>query len=230
MITILHGENTTQSRQKLFELLQAYGQKEFALNRLEAAKLDQKTLEEELGTIDLFESKKLIVIEELHSLPVSKKRTALLQQLASASDQEIVLWEKKTLTKKMLSLFPSAQVYSFKASKVLFTWLESLGSTQSAKAKLTYLHDAIRADSDQFCFIMAIWYVRLLLQEKAPSAASYSIAPPFMRAKLQAQAGKIPLEKLLNLHAELLAYDVLQKTGKPALTATQQLDLLTLTL
>ena len=227
MIRIIHGENTVKSREKLHELASDYVESGSTVVRIDGKQLDEKLLEEYLGSQELFITQKAFIIEELHSLPVSKKRTALIQKITEEQTHDVVIWEKKTLTAKMISAFPRPEVFEYKTSKILFTWLETLGLKTNPAQKLTYLHQAIAADSDHFCFIMLCWYVRLLIQAKTDEV---STAPPFMKSKLKKQAQFFSLEKLLSFHAELLAYDQGQKTSRALLKPTQQLDLWTVTM
>lgn len=224
---ILHGENTTKSREQLYLYITAAKNEQTEIRRIEAKNCTEAFLEESLGSTDLFETPKLTIIEELHSLPVSKKRAYLISLLAQNTDQNIILWEKRSLTKTMLKPFSNATVVEYKMSKTLFSWLELLGNTQNQTKKLLLLKDAIATDGDFFCFLMLIRQIRMLIQVKSGETVA---GPPFVVAKLRKQSELFTLEKLLQTHAQLLKIDSENKTSKNILTLPQQLDLLSLNL
>lgn len=227
MMIIIHGENTVLSRSKLVDLLALQKQNGVQIQRLEAKELTESDLETALGESDLFGTKKAIVIEGLHSLPKSAKQKKLLQLCAQAQTHEVLLWEKRELTATMLKLFPTAEVFGFKASKTLFTWLDLLGKKEDESKKIQLLHDAINSDGEYFCFIMLIRQCRMLIQAKTGEKIG---GAPFMIAKLQKQAQHFTLEQLLKLYKQLLTFDYAQKTSKNILSMNQWLDLLTLKL
>ncbi len=223
-ITILHGEHTVASRTILAQLLDQARANGVTVVRLQAKNLTEAELETQLGSSDLFGTDKLIVLEELHSLPRSSRKNSLIAAVAKSSIP-VVLWEKRDLTPTMLKQFQGAKVEHCKASSSLFSWLQSIGTTQPIKKKLELLQQSIAADSDQFCFIMLCRQVRqLLIVKDAGSVAGH----PFAVAQLKKQAALFSLEKLLRLHSKLLDIDWTHKTGKATLTLAQELDLLTI--
>jgi hypothetical protein len=223
-MTILHGDHLVQSRKELTSLIDEAKLRGQNIIRLEAKQLTEAVLEEALFGSDLFGTSQLIVVEGLHSLPVSKRKKSLIALLASAQDTSIILWEKRSLTKTMLKPFPQAKVSEFQTSKTLFQWLDSLGTAQSTTNKLSLLHEAIEADGDHFCYLMLARQIRLMIQVKdggTPAGA------PFMVSKIRKQASAFSIEKLLQLHGQLLEIDIAQKTSSQRLSMSQELDLVT---
>jgi len=98
---ILHGENIVKSRQKLTELISKAKNSDRQVKTLAAKKLTTPELEQSLGNQSLFGVEQTIIIEELHSLPTSKRKKELIEQISAASTQpdgssvEIILWEKR---------------------------------------------------------------------------------------------------------------------------------------
>ena len=221
---LIHGENTIASREKLVECITTSKQKGNEIVRVEAKTLTEAQLEELLGTSDLFGTAKTIIIEALHSLPTSKKKKNLITSLQKSQLHELILWEKRTLTKTMLKPFAAAQVFEYKASKTLFAWLDLLGKNQDTTKKITFLHEACSTDGDYFCFLMLIRQFRLLIQVKTGATVG---GAPFMIAKLTSQASHFTHEELLEIYKKLLQIDIAQKTSKNLLTLQQELDLLT---
>lgn len=228
---IIHSDNTTLSRQKLFEVIAELKQSGHEIIRLDAKDLEYKTLEEVFGSTGLFQEKKAVVIEGLHSLPKSQRQKELIELCANAQTHECVLWEKRELTKTMLKPFLSAQpktkVFEFKASSTLFSWLDALGSKGNETKKLALLQTALKTDGEYFCFLMLIRQLRLLLQVSYGEPIK---GAPFMISKLEKQARLFTPEKLLATYKKLLEFDLSQKRSQNLLSLNQQLDLLTLTL
>lgn len=224
-MTILHGDNTTQSRSKLVSLIHAAKDQNLRIERLESKKLTQAELESVLGSKSLFGQDKLVVIEELHSLPNSQRKKELINLLGTASHQDqIILWEKKLLTATMLKHFPQAQVLSFKASNHVFAWLDSLSGKKGTHQNHHQLFvQALESDGEVFCFLMLARQIRLLIQIKDSGQIK---GPPFMISKLKKQASNFSLEQLLRIHRQLLEMDIAHKTSASHQTLAQDLDLL----
>jgi hypothetical protein len=231
---VLHGENLTQSRNRLFQFLEAAKLQQKLITRIDAKPLTLPMLENALGSTSLFLEPKVVVIEELHSLPKSKRKDELIEYLSDATENpdspEIILWEKRQLTPTMLKKFPGAQAEEFKLTNVLFKWLDSLiGKPNDFQKKtgVTLLRQAMQSDGDMMCFVMLIRQVRLLLEVADGGGQKM---PPFMIGKLRKQAQSFSLEQLLKLHHHLLEIDHAQKTSKSLLGLGRELELLCLSL
>lgn len=227
MITILHGENLVASREKLVELLESAKEKNFTIDRFDAKNLSRAELETKLVKQDLFGSKRLVVVEGLHSLPRSKQKKQLLE-LIQAAEIELILWEKRDLTKTMLKKFPQAEIHHFKLSNALFNWLDSLrGDGRQLQDQLKKLHLALEREDAYLCFIMLARQLRLLIQLKEGNRPP---GAPWMINKLEKQAETFTLSQLLKLHQELIKIDQAHKTSASQLTLAQELDLLLINL
>jgi DNA polymerase III delta subunit len=227
MITILYGEHTVASRQKLIELIDLHKKQGELIERLEAKRIDPANLEMALAAQDLFGAGRVVVIEGLHSLPKSTKKNELVKQVA-ASTIPVILWESRDLTPTMIKQFPKAEVLQFKLTKSTFVWLDSLsGDGTHREQAVKIFHQALAEEDAQFLFIMLARQVRLLIQAKDGGVIK---GPPFMISKLKKQAGSFAMEKLLTLHSKLLSIDLGFKTSSNNLTLAQELDLLLLTM
>jgi len=220
---ILHGENEVASRQQLAMEISTAKMRGDEISRYAASDLSYGRLESALTAQSLFERAELLVIEELHSLPRSKKKTELVKLIAQyQDDQRLLLWEKKTITASQLKQFPRATVRLFKTSSAVFSWLDSLGARATLARQLELLRLASTADGAELCFLMLARQTRLLIQSKAGANPA---GPPFVQAKLRSQAQQFSLEQLHTLHSRLLDIDIKQKTGRSPFTLAQELDL-----
>jgi DNA polymerase III delta subunit len=231
-ILILHGDHQANSRLRLGELIKAAKDQGRELRRLPASGLTVPSLEQVLGENTLFGSPQTIIIEELHSLPTSANKKALLELLAEPpldpEMTELILWEKRALTKTMIGKFPGAQATEFKVSKSIFSWLDAVsGQKHTQKRQLELFHQALSQEDEWYCFIMLARQVRLLIQAQEGQIKGVA---PFMVSKLKKQAATFSSEQLLRFHHRLLELDQKHKTSASGLTLTQDLDLLLLQL
>lgn len=229
-MVILHGENLLQSRKTLGQYLQQAQAKQRRIVRLEAKKLELAQLQEEVGATGLFGEPVTLIIEELHSLPTSARKTALIKELGAlaATEQqepnpslELILYEKRQLTPTMLKQFPGAKATESKLTKALFSWLDSV--TGQFKFNQTQFQQVMDQDGEMMAFTMLLRQVRLLIQVKEGQTATLA---PFMVSKLKQQSGTFNLPQLLKLHHRLFELDLGQKTSTLNLPLQQELELL----
>jgi hypothetical protein len=227
MLTILHGENVVASRDKLIELITQAKDKNKAVERLDAKKLDLGTLETKLVKQDLFGTERIVIIEGLHSLPRSKQKSLSIE-LISQSQVEIILWEKRQLTPSMLKKLSTASIFEFKLSNALFNWLDTLrGNGKNQAKQLETLHQALEIEDPHLCLVMLARQIRMLIQIKDNGVIK---GPPWMVSKLKKQGQTFELKQLLDLHTKLLEIDLRQKTSTNTLELDQELDLLLLSM
>jgi DNA polymerase III delta subunit len=223
-MTIIHGENTIKSRQALLDLIEKYKSRGFETLILSAKNLATAQLEQALGGDSLFGSSKVVIVEELHSQQESAKRKQLIT-LLSATTSEVILWEKRLLTATMLKKFPKASVDTYKASSILFSWLDSLGKKGNPAGQIKQLQDICKQESAQFCLSMITRQIRLLIASKNDGQLK---AAPFVVVKLKSQAQQFTIDQLVALHTKLLQIEFAQKRSLSKLSLEQQLQLFVL--
>jgi len=221
---ILHGEHIVNSRtelQKLMEAAIASGQQ---ITRFSGNNLDRASLESTLGSMNLFGSDQLIVIENLLSGRVSKTKTAAIEFLAEIEPENLVIWEDKKIGVRILGKFKKAQKQEFPLTKELFNWLDSVGVKPKTE-QIKRLHQSLQQEDVYFVFLMLVRQIRMLIQMKDSGNLAGS---PFVVSKVRKQAGNFTLEKLISLHEQLLQIDYRQKTSQNRLSLAAELDLLLL--
>jgi len=226
---ILHGENIVQSRNRLTQLLAEAKEKNLVILHVDTAHLDLPTLENALMSQSLFGEEKLVIIEELHSLPKSKRKDELIATLGK-TESNVLLWEKKVLSAPMLKKFPGAHAEVFKVTNAVFQWLDMLSGAKNPmvqKKMIEGFQKALLSDGDFMCFSMLIRQVRLLIQMKDGAAVSLA---PFMIDKLKRQATTFTLDQLLHVHRHLLEMDMNQKTSNSKLGLSREIELLLVTM
>lgn len=224
---VIHGENTIQSRNKLVTILEQAKEKNTLVERISASQLDVPLLESKLQRTDLFGYSRMLVIEELHSLPRSKKLTDLIELLAQ-TDAEVCLWEKRQLTPTMLNKLKADKVYEFKLANSLFNWLDSLSPHPATKTKqLQLFQQTVRENAEYMCFIMLARQLRLLIQARSGGKIK---GPYFVVNKITQQAQLFSLAQLLSLHQQLYNLDAKIKTSTNNISLTQSIELIILNL
>lgn len=218
-ILLFHGDNQVESRRGL-KNTPVIGE----LRELDGTKLLPKDLETILGTNNLFSSETLL-IENLFSRLKSKDKDSCIALLASYSgDKQILIWEKKELTKATLSKLPKSWKISLsKLPSILFTFLDALYPS-NAKNALSLLHDLV--SSGQEPIIIHTMISRHISNLIIAFSATTPKLPPWQLGKLKSQAGNWSEAKLIHFHEELLRIDYQIKTGQTKLDYISQLDLL----
>lgn len=226
MLQLIHGDNQVNSRKKLTELLAEAKKQNKEIFQLNAEKLDRAQLESNLLSESLFGQEKILLLEGLYSLPKSKKKDEFIDLISSASI-DIILWEKKLLSKTDLKKLPNdLESYEFKITPKLWNFLDKLSPNPKSKnALLKTFHESIAIDSVEFIFLMMARQIRLLIQVKEGGAIKLA---PFMLGKLKKQAGEFSLEKLLTIHQQLYQIDKKLKQSASLLSLEAELDLLLL--
>lgn len=224
---LFYGDNQAGSRN---DLLSAAAKEKAAgreIQTLDGLKISPKDLETALASASLF-SQTSLVIENLGSRPLSgdkKKAIALVAEYSG--EKNILLWEKKELTKTQVSAFGKGVIAkSSKTPAVIFTFLDSLkpGNTRGA---LTLLHETAKSAEEGFIFIMMSRHMADLLVAKSGDSSKLI---PFKRSRLISQASAFPAGILKDIHTQLLEIDRAVKTGKTKLSYLDHLDLLLVSL
>jgi hypothetical protein len=223
---ILHGEHVVKSRNKLQELIGQATASNRQIVRFSGNTLDRATLESTLGSINLFDNDQLIVIEQIFSGRVSKNKTTVVDYLAEIEPENVVVWEDKKLGVRALGKFKQAEVLEFSMTKELFNWLDSIGVKPKSE-QINRLHQSLNQEEEYFVFLMLARQMRLLIQMKDSGTLAGS---PFVVNKVRKQTTGFSLEKLIDLHDQLLQIDLRQKTSQNRLSLTAELDLFILNL
>lgn len=219
---VIHGENTELSRRKLQELIDQAKNSPTRIVRLETKKLTPASLQEALIGNSLFDEKKLVIIEELHSLPTSKRKKELIEQVSNSNLDKLILYEKRKLTTTMLKKLGNPQIFEFKITNTLWKFLDQIGH-KDKKRLLQLLKESIKQNDEFFVYTMIIRQIRLLITAKDGGVIK---GAPFMITKLKGQASKFSLEQLLKMHRQLFKIDIKQKNSLLPLTLSQELDLI----
>ena len=204
MLILLHGDNTIASRKELeFYKARAKG-KEIIV--LDGTKVDKTSLIQALESKSLLGEERLIIIE---SLLGGKRKPIFLDTLEENKNQEIILWERKEITKLTLEKLPKNIIIKlFKFEKILFKFLESI-RPKNTKNLLFLYQETLKKEEPELIFYMLIRQIRNLILAKD----GISQLSTWQTLRLTNQARYFTMEQLLDLYQKLLTIDIGQKTG-----------------
>ena len=219
MIQLFHGDDIAASRNLFFAAKQLSEDR----HELQGDKLTPDELRTVLETSGLF-GPATLVIENIFSRLRSKAKEECLAMLQQASpSREIIIWEKKALTKAVLSKLPKTwKVVESKPPALLFNFLAALtpGNLNSVQSLLKSLR---QTSDDGLIFIMLARHLNNLILAQT---ATRPKLPPWQLGKLRSQASRWSEASLLHFHDELYRLDLAQKTGGTKLDLGSQLDIL----
>ncbi len=226
MIYLIHGDNLSESRKARFSKLASLKSSGHEVLELDGYKISLGELETALLTGNLFSSRAL-AIDNLLSRPPSKLKEALVAFVASnASRGEVVLWEKKEVSKSLSSKL-GAKISLHKTPPTVFKFLEALAPGKSENALKLYYKTLERAEAG-FIFAMLIRHVSSLIIAKTDQQELSG--SPWHKSQLVKQSALWTTNGLIDLHSQLLNIDESLKTGATKLDLKAQLDLLLLAL
>lgn len=228
MITLIHGEDITASRNYYFELKQQIREQK----TIDGVGLTPIELREAVSVQDLFGQSPTLCIENLFSKRKSSKEIEELAEIINGSPSDVVLWEAKELTPKQVGLFSKATIKLFKIPATIFALLDGL-KPNNGKQLIQLFHTTLESKDAEFVLVMLQRQVRILLALQDPSKEQISEVSRmalWQKGKLDKQTKLFSKEELLELHAKLFQLELDVKTGNLVQPLGQEIDLLLLSL
>jgi len=224
MITIIHGDDSTKSRNYFTE------QKSQHQNviTLQGANVTITEITQIFEGNELFTTEKNIFIEEFFSKRKTSKETAQILTIIN-NNQEIsavYFWESKNLTPAQIKQTAHAAVKQFKLPKTIFSLLDGLTPRNGSRA-IRLFHDSLQDEDVQFCFSMVIRQFRLLLALSKPADTTIEEIKRmafWQKTKLQKQAKLFSIDRLKEMYKKLFTIEYGVKTGKLSLSLEQAID------
>ena len=224
MITIIHGNDITKSRNFYIDTRQKFENPDI----FDGEKIDYNTLFQTLEGNSLFTNQRHVFIENFISKTKSNSNEfkKIVEYLISNKDYEIVFWEEKELTKAQAAAFKNASLQLFNYPQILFTFLDSIKPNNISSVKL--FHDLQNTMETELIFYMLVRQFRLLLA--VTSTGSQNIdetrrLAPWQSSKLKSQAQYFGKEKLIKAYKGLYKIDYETKFGLTAFDLSRCLDI-----
>lgn len=234
MITIIHGDDMATSRKYLQK--QKENIKEFVVLEAEATLSD---FAQNIEGSALFNNTKAIFIEDFLSkggkIDISVKEIIEFVN-KHEKDVKLFFWERKEISKKILSLFKNAVVKTFKIPQAIFLFLDSLKPDIGAKA-VDLFHQALQASEPEILLFMLVRQFRLLIvfrseiplrgtPENGNQIDEVKRLASWQESKFKRQASYFSKEQLKTIYKKLYEIDIAQKTGNSPLSLIQSIDFL----
>ncbi|MCL5434888.1 MAG: hypothetical protein M1405_00680 [Patescibacteria group bacterium] len=223
MITIIHGDDTSSSRNYYID----ERQKAKSPVILAGEKLALTDLMQSLEGGSLFSVEQEIFIENFFS---SKKINPNFKEIVSYIDSQdskanIFFWENSELSKTELATFKKPAVKLFKIPQNMFGFLDNIkpGNVGSIKQ----FHELLSKTAEELIFFMIIRQFRLLLavsNSNGNQIDEVKRLAPWQTGKLRSQASFFGQEKLISTYKRLHEIDSDSKSGKSATTLAQTID------
>jgi len=233
MITLVHGEDTTASRNFYFDVKK----KSVDALTLDGATITLTDLQQALSGSDLFGETKQIFIENLLTKKKGSKELDSLTSLISQTSQTITLWESKELTPKQVGLFGKATVRLFKIPSTIFAFLDGI-RPNNGKQLIELFHKTLEDKDPEFVLFMLQRQTRTLLALSSISdkptdqstISEVSRLAPWQKGKVEKQAQLFTSQQLLDVHDKLFQLELDMKTGGLTLPLAESMDLLLLSI
>lgn len=226
MITIIHGDNISESRNYFLELKKKQKDPIF----FDGGKITITDLVQNIEGSSLFGDTKTIFIEDL--LTKRKKTDKDTKEILNfivknAKEFTFVLWESKEISKRDLFSFKDSTAKIFNLPKNIFLFLDNLKPNNS-KSLLNLFHQAIASGiKEELILFMLQRQIRILLALSDPGEKSIdelARLAPWQMGKLERQAGLFQGSSLKKIYKKLYEIEIGQKTGGLSLSLAQSID------
>lgn len=227
MVTVLHGENTIASRKVLIEKIKLFQERGGEIIRLDGRKVDLTEIKQACEAGSLFGNNRLVVVENFFNRPKNSQKNEIENYFKNLLPQtNIICWEEKQLTPSQLNkLPPHSEVYLFKIEPIIFKFLDCLRPGNN-RLMLTLLKRCYQVESVEMIFYMICRQVRILILANDLGKRGLDGMAFWMQNKFFYQSRNFSLEKLLDIHSQLVRIDYEQKTGRAIMPLYFYLDLL----
>lgn len=228
MIYLLHGSDTTRSREKLNEIIDEYRKKigaDLSFYSFDAEEDAPEEIRRALETNSLFSNKKVVTLKHLSLSSNKELLLGALENIKNSRETLVFLWERELDAKKLGELQPyCSKIQEFKTTQrpsAPSTSIFRLGDTfftsprEGLRTLLGLLHDG-HEDFNLFSYLAN--HSRALLTIKHCNDAGRSVPPecgihPFVIKKAAALMRGLPKEKLLVSLRQFFEEDYKIKTG-----------------
>ena len=227
MLYILHGDDSDAVYKRLTTLQTLHKDYE----KIYINTSDEESLYLNLFSKGLFESKKMLICENLLSTKKTKKiQTEIFKDLDP--ETVVIIWEKQELTPAILNKFKNiAQIEKFKLPTSLFNFLDSI--SLDAKRPIFYLKELEREKAQAISWHLENRLLLLILsklnfsQTEVARISGRNLAS-WQWEKLKQQSASLHLEILKNMFTATLRIETLIKSGKTQIAENSLLSLMLL--
>lgn len=208
MIYLFHGDDTFNSRQRLFNALNSYQQ----VRRLSKKEITTENLATFNTSLFSQIEKKATVLEGLFSLTgdTLKEMLRLISSLEKGTD--VFIWEEKTLTPaRIASLGKDVRSSVFKLPVMIFKFLDSVGES-NPEILIKNLNAGLKTHPPELIlFLLEKRFRDLLIAKISPELLKTS---PWQKNNLISQSTKLSLEQIEQMYLKLIEVEWRNKSGQ----------------
>lgn len=224
MITVIHGNDTSTSRNFYIELRQKTTNYEL----IDGKSPDFDSFFRAFEGNSLFTNEKNIFVENFFSNTKSNsiEFKKIIDYINKNKNINLLFWEGKVLTKTQANSIKNANVKEFSYPQILFVFLDSLKPKNLSSIKLfCQLNETMETE---LIFYMIVRQFRLMLsvfEEGKEEIDEIKRLAPWQLSKLRSQGGLFDKNKLLDLYKKLYIIDYQTKYGLTPLSLNTNIDI-----
>ena len=166
MIYIFHGDDQYASRSAFNQQLDQQSSKD--IFRLDSKTANLDSVNNFLNSPSLFASQKILAITNLFSIPKAIL-DKIIKLIKDDSQNDIYIWQDKTLTPTQTKIFVQAKINHFPINKVLFSCLNQIRPKNISKFIPLY-----QKVIEQEPFELFLFFVKNNLRKQITSYSSFS--------------------------------------------------------
>lgn len=226
MLHIIHGEDTVSSRNKLQEFLE----KKVKIARIDGDKTPVEGFLNELSARDLFETQRIVVLENPKKYFPSDKFWKEINKFSDSKDTEILVWNDGAIDVRQTKKFLNPKIQIFELPKYYFAFLDGIFPGEGGR-----VHEVLSKLSEQMTdeqiFYAMVKRVRALILLKNGDKNEFSDTKnmqDWQAGKLQKQANSWTNEKLSDFYAKLFDLEKGMKTSSLSQPLIRHIDILLL--
>jgi len=212
MITVIHGDDTTSSRDYFYSEKAKFNNPIIFDNN----NFNLTDFLQSLSGKSLFNVEKNIFLDGIFSS--KKASTDQIDSIISEINKprspiDFFVWEGSGLSKTFLNQFPKATIKFFKLPQSVFSFLD--GIRPNNPQNISLFHNALKNSDEGFLFSMLTRQFRLLMDsnENGGSIEETKRLQPWQKEKLQRQSKMFTTEQLKKAYHKLYETDLGIKTG-----------------
>jgi len=151
MIYIFHGDDQYASRFAFNQQIDQHQGRD--IFRLDSKNANLDLINNFLNSPSLFASQKVLAITNLFSIP-KVILDKIIRFIKDDSQNDIYIWQDKTLTPTQTKIFPKAQINHFPVNKVLFSCLNQIRPKNISKFIPLYQKVIVQEPFELFLFFV----------------------------------------------------------------------------
>jgi DNA polymerase III delta subunit len=232
MLYLIHGKDIRKARKKVSQLVDQLLSKkpDASLQRISDENFDESYIDSYIGGQGLFESKQIIILDNLLGDP--EITSAILPRLGDfKSSHNIFIFLEGTLLKSTLTRFEKhaekIQHFDVPEERVkkrfdIFSLTDALGRRESKKLWVLYTTSKMRNISDEEIHGILFWQVKSMLLASGARDARDADLKPFVFAKAKSFAKNYTGEELKSLSSSLVSIYHDARRGKHELGSAME--------